>query len=163
MRNWIAGREARRPSSSDLPAEDRYADPGAPLTTLDARGHRVLRTADGGRTLSSIGAGPAEGNLGRSSTPSTSPATDLPARLAAPYFEVPVDLIDDGGKQLLQRRETVDDYYVRDLAGGKLPPVHFLYPTPQLAGIHKELIRYQRMACSSTAPAGSRRTACCRC
>ena len=41
----------------DRSIEDRYGDPGQPLTTRDARGQAVLRTADGGKTLFFVGAG----------------------------------------------------------------------------------------------------------
>jgi dipeptidyl aminopeptidase/acylaminoacyl peptidase len=151
-RTWIVqpGGPAAPAVLFDRSVEDRYADPGSPLTTLDARGRRVLRTADGGRTLYLLGEGAsAEGN--RPFLDALDIASHKTRRLfrsAAPYFEVPVDLIDDGGTQLLQRRETVDDppnYFVRDLASGKLRQLtRFPHPTPQLAGIHKELIRYPR-------------------
>jgi dipeptidyl aminopeptidase/acylaminoacyl peptidase len=134
----------------DRSVEDRYADPGSPLTTLDARGRTVLRTADGGRTLYLLGEGASsEGN--RPFLDALDVASKKTRRLfrsAAPYFEIPVDLLDDGGKQILERRETVEEppnFYVRDLAGGKLRQLtHFPHPTPQLAGLHKELIRYPR-------------------
>jgi dipeptidyl aminopeptidase/acylaminoacyl peptidase len=138
----------------DRSSEDRYADPGEPLTTRDARGRTVLRTADGGRTLFLLGAG--------ASTEGDRPfldALDLASRKTrrlfrstAPWYEIPIDLLDAKGTRLLQRRESVDqppNYYVRDLssggATGKLRQLtHFPHPTPQLAGIRKELIRYQR-------------------
>jgi dipeptidyl aminopeptidase/acylaminoacyl peptidase len=159
--SWFKTRKTRtwivRPGGKGAPAilfdrsaEDRYSDPGSPLTTLDARGRTVLRTTDGGRTLYLVGEGAsAEGN--RPFLDALDVASKKTRRLfrsTAPYFEIPVDLLDDGGKQILERRETVDDppnFYVRGLADGKLRQLtHFPHPTPQLAGIHKELIRYPR-------------------
>jgi dipeptidyl aminopeptidase/acylaminoacyl peptidase len=134
----------------DRSVEDRYANPGSPLTTFDARGRTVLRTADGGRTLFLLGEGASsEGN--RPFLDALDVASKKTRRLfrsAAPYFEIPVDVLDESGKQILERRETVEEppnFYVRDLADGKLRQLtHFPHPTPQLAGIHKELIRYPR-------------------
>ncbi|MEO6192224.1 MAG: prolyl oligopeptidase family serine peptidase [Thermoanaerobaculia bacterium] len=151
-RTWIV-----QPAGKTAPAllfdrssEDRYSDPGSSLTTLDARGREVLRTADGGRTIFMIGEG-ASGEGDRPFLDALDLSTKKTRRLfrsAAPYYEIPIDLLDAGGKQLLQRRETVDqtpNYYVRDLTSGKLRQLtRFPHPTPQLAGIHKELIRYKR-------------------
>ena len=162
-RTWIVQPGGVQPHTTapkllfDRSSEDRYGDPGEPLTTVDARGRTVLRTADGGRTLFLLGAG-----AGPEGDRPFLDALDLASRKtrrlfrsAAPYYEVPIDLLDARGTQLLQRRESVDqppNYYVRDLAGGASGAgngqprqlTHFPHPTPQLAGIHKELIRYRR-------------------
>ena len=162
-RTWIVQPGGVQPHTTapkllfDRSSEDRYGDPGEPLTTVDARGRTVLRTADGGRTLFLLGAG-----AGPEGDRPFLDALDLASRKtrrlfrsAAPYYEVPIDLLDARGTQLLQRRESVDqppNYYVRDLAGGAggagngqpRQLTHFPHPTPQLAGIHKELIRYRR-------------------
>jgi dipeptidyl aminopeptidase/acylaminoacyl peptidase len=156
-RTWIVQPGGGHPDGKTAPAllfdrssEDRYSDPGSSLTTLDARGREVLRTADGGRTIFMIGEGAsAEGDRPfLDALDLTTKKTRRLFRSEAPYYEIPIDLLDDGGKQLLERRETVDqtpNYYVRDLAGGKLRQLtRFPHPTPQLAGIHKELIRYKR-------------------
>jgi len=116
----------------------------------------VLRTADGGKTLFLAGTGAsAEGDRPfLDALDLTSRKTRRLFHSAAPWFEAPVDLLDPAGKQLLVRRETVDqppNYFVRDLtpanagAGAPLRQLtRFPHPTPQLAGIHKELIRYKR-------------------
>ncbi|HSU82189.1 MAG TPA: prolyl oligopeptidase family serine peptidase [Thermoanaerobaculia bacterium] len=134
----------------DRSSEDRYGDPGNPLSTFDSRGRLVLRTADGGKTLFLIGSGASsEGN--RPFLDALDLASHKTRRLfhsEAPYYEIPVDLLDGGGRQLLLRRETVDqppNYWARDLATAKQRQLtRFPHPTPQLAGIHKELIRYRR-------------------
>src|SRR6185295_1497061 len=65
---WFKTRKTRawivQPGGKTAPAllfdrsyEDRYSDPGSPLTTLDARGREVLRIADGGRTVFLVGEG----------------------------------------------------------------------------------------------------------
>jgi len=151
-RTWIVqpGGKGAPALLFDRSSEDRYSDPGFPLTTHDARGRTVLRTADQGRTLFLAGEGAsAEGD--RPFLDALDLSTRKTRRLfhsAPPFYEAPVDLLDDAGHQLLQRREAVDqppNYYVRDLASGKLRQLtRFPHPTPQLAGAHKELIRYKR-------------------
>ncbi len=131
-------------------SEDRYNDPGSPITVATSRGTRVLMTDASGNRIFFIGDG-------------ASPEGDRPFldefdmktlkadrlfRSAAPYYERPVTLLDPTGKQLLTRRESVTEppnYFIRDLAASTLRQVtSFPHPTPQLADVHKELIRYQR-------------------
>jgi dipeptidyl aminopeptidase/acylaminoacyl peptidase len=157
-RTWMVqpGAKAEPKLLFDRSIEDRYSDPGIPLTTRDIRGQAVLRTADGGKTLYLAGEG-ASADGDRPFLDALDLASRKTRRLfhsAAPWFEQPVDLLDPAGRQLLVRRETVDqppNYFVRDLTaatGGAGAPLRqltrFPHPTPQLAGIHKELIRYQR-------------------
>ncbi|MFL6197089.1 MAG: S9 family peptidase [Thermoanaerobaculia bacterium] len=134
----------------DRSIEDRYGDPGEPLTTRDARGRRVLRLAKDGRTIYLLG----EGASSEGDRPFVD-AFDVTAkkasrlfRSAAPFYEVPIDFLDAGGKRLLLRRESVEqppNYFARDLKGGQIRQLtRFPHPTPQLAGVQKELIRYQR-------------------
>ncbi|HEV7517870.1 MAG TPA: prolyl oligopeptidase family serine peptidase, partial [Thermoanaerobaculia bacterium] len=155
-RTWIVKPDAPAAAPEllfDRSYEDRYSDPGDPQTKRNAYGRPVLLTANGGATLFFAGTGAApEGErpfldaldlIGK--------APRQPKRLfrsAAPYFEEPVDLLDDAGKSLLVRRESPSEppnYFVRDLAAGKLRPVTaFPNPVPQLAGVHKEVIHYRR-------------------
>lgn len=133
--------------------EDRYSDPGFPDTIRNEAGRPVLLTADGGNTLFLIGQG-------------ASPEGDRPfvdrldlrsgetTRLfhsEAPYYELPVQVMKDGGdaRWLLTRRESRDEppnYFLRDLSSDAPPRrlTDFQHPTPQLANLDKELIWYQR-------------------
>ncbi|HEV2856455.1 MAG TPA: prolyl oligopeptidase family serine peptidase [Thermoanaerobaculia bacterium] len=142
--------QARPELLFDRSSEDRYADPGIPQTAPNAWGRPVLRTADSGRTIFLVGEGASpEGD--RPFLDAFDLAAKKPRRLfrsAAPYYEEPVDLLDAEGRTLLTLREAVEEppnYFVRDLKSGRLRPVtRFPHPTPQLAGLHKELIRYAR-------------------
>ncbi len=134
----------------DLSYEDRYANPGRPLTRQTEWGTNVIVTADGGSTLFLTGQGASpEGNRPflRKLTLETGDIEEL-FRSEAPYYEIPIDLIEDGGTKLLTRRETNTDppnFYVRDLGSGSLTAVtEFPHPYPQLAGIQKEAMQYQR-------------------
>ncbi len=138
----------------DFSWEDRYSDPGAPVTTRDARGREVLRI-DGEETLYLIGDGASpEGDrpfLDRLDVGSGE--TERLFRSEAPYYEKPLDLLASGtgAGALLTLRESVEEppnAFVRELAGGSYGEprriTDFPHPTPQLVGVHKELIRYPR-------------------
>jgi len=63
-------------------------------------------------------------------------------------YETVAALLSDNGKRLLTRWETRTDYpnyFVRDLAAGtKTPLTQFKDPAPQLTGIQKQLVTYDR-------------------
>lgn len=133
-------------------SEDRYNDPGEPVSTRDANGQRRLLTTADGASLFYIGQG-------------ASPEGDRPfldrydladkqrTRLfhsQAPYYEAPQVVLDDQGKRLLTLREAPTEpgnLYLRDLSASDAAPVtltRFAHPTPQLKDIKKEQIRYPR-------------------
>jgi dipeptidyl aminopeptidase/acylaminoacyl peptidase len=130
--------------------QDRYADPGSPIMEPNEFGRYVIRTANDGRGTFLIGSGASpEGDrpfIDRFDF-ETGETTRL-FRSEAPYFEQPLDVLDEEGRFVLTRRESVDvqpNYYVRDLESGELSPVtSFPHPTPQLKGIQKELVVYER-------------------
>ena len=137
----------------DRSLEDRYGDPGEPLMAKNAYGRAVLRTAAGGKRIFFIGAGASpEGDRPFFDAYDLDEPAALPShrlfRSEAPWFEQPVDLLDDGGRTLLVRRESVTEppnYFVRDLVAGTLRQVTFFpHPAPWLTGVHKEVIHYHR-------------------
>jgi len=155
-RTWIVkpGAPAETPRLLfDRSSEDRYSDPGRPMTRRTPAGRSVLLTADGGSTLFFAGDGASpEGDrpfLDRRVLPQAgeSQATRL-WRSEAPYFERPVDFIDEDRRFVLTQRESLTEpanYFVRDLETGTFRQLtHFPHPTPQLANVQKELIRYDR-------------------
>ena len=135
---------------SERSYEDRYGDPGSPDTKRNANGRSVMITADRGRTLFMIGSGASpEGDrpfIDRFDL-STKETTRL-FRSEAPYYERPIQMLDDNARYVLTIRESQEEpanYYVRDLRNNTLRQVTaFTDPTPQLAGAHKEMIRYKR-------------------
>jgi dipeptidyl aminopeptidase/acylaminoacyl peptidase len=134
----------------DFSMENRYDDPGMPLSRLSEWGTNVLRTADGGRTLFLTGQGASpEGNrpfLRRLDLETGE--TEEVFRSEAPFYEMPVAMLDAEGTRLLTRRETNDEppnFYVRDLGRGTVQAVtEFAHPYPHLAGIQTEAIQYTR-------------------
>jgi dipeptidyl aminopeptidase/acylaminoacyl peptidase len=134
----------------DYSFEDRYSNPGSPVTRITEQGTRVLLTADQGKTIFLIGEGASpEGNrpfLDRLDTASLE--TSRLFRSEAPYYEQPWRLLDAGAQALLTWRESLAEppnIYRRDLGTGALKQVtSFPHPTPQMADVSKEMIRYQR-------------------
>lgn len=134
----------------ELNSDDRYNNPGFPVTVTNEWGRSVLLTADKGRTIYLTG-------------PGASPEGDRPFmdkydlrtgkttrlwRSEAPYYETVNEFIDPARGLLLTVRQSVTEvpnYFVRDLKKGTLKQVtKFDNPYPQLAGVHKELVTYKR-------------------
>jgi dipeptidyl aminopeptidase/acylaminoacyl peptidase len=134
----------------DRSAEDRYGDPGNFQTVTNESGFSVLQFDRRGRSLFLFGTG-------------ASPEGDRPFvdqfnirdhsterlwRSESPYYEIPVHLLDDRGRALLTRRESVDEqpnYFIRDLSSGTLSQVTFFPdPQPQLREVSKQMIHYER-------------------
>ena len=152
-RTWIANPSA--PASQpevlvDRSWEDRYNDPGDPMLTETPAGTHVLLTPDDGKTLflSGDGASP-DGDrpfLDRLDLPTKE--TMRLWRSEAPYYEYAVDLLDVDRRIVLTRRESIDEppnFFIRNLQNKDVKQVtHVPHPTPQLIGVQKELIRYER-------------------
>jgi len=152
-RTWISAPGAAKPKPEllwDRSSEDRYGDPGQPMTRRTHRGTFVLHTGADGRTLLLFGEG-ASPDGDRPFIDRLALATRRADRLwrsEAPYFERPFDLLDDAGTAVLARRESVSEppqYLLRTL-GTQAPTIltSFPHPSPQLAKVDKRLIKYKR-------------------
>jgi dipeptidyl aminopeptidase/acylaminoacyl peptidase len=130
--------------------EDVYSDPGEPLTVRNGYGREVLLTADDAHTVFLVGDGASpEGDRPFLDTFDTlHKETARLFRSEAPYYERPVTLLSKEGRRVITLRESVEEvpnYYVRDLADETFRQITFFpHPTPQLSGLQKELIRYER-------------------
>ncbi len=158
---WWSNRKARlyaidpsRPGSPakvlfDYSSEDRYTDPGNPVTETDARGRRRL-ALDREHNFFLIGEGGSpEGDrpfLRRYDGKSGKTAELF--RSSAPSYEQPLAFLDDARRLVLMRSESVDappNYYARDLRRGTTRALtRFPHPYPELKGVQKELITYRR-------------------
>ena len=134
----------------DLSFEDRYNDPGFPVTTRTQQGTSVLLTDDDGQFIYLMGAGASpEGNRPflRKMDLRTGETDEL-FRSEAPYYERPVTFVDVGEMTILTRRESNTEppnYFLRNVDNGTVTAVtDFPHPYPDLADIHKEAIQYQR-------------------
>jgi dipeptidyl aminopeptidase/acylaminoacyl peptidase len=134
----------------ELNSDDRYNNPGFPVTVTNAWGRRVLLIADKGRSLYLTGQGASpEGD--RPFIDRYDIRSGKPTRLwrsEAPWYETVNELIDPAKGLLLTVRQSVTEvpnYYIRDLRRGTLRQVTtFENPYPQMAGVHKELVTYKR-------------------
>ncbi len=130
--------------------EDRYNDPGNPLMRRTDRGTYVLLTADDGNTLflSGDGASPEGDRPFLDEFDIRTHETKRLFRSEAPYYEYSIRLLDVEKRILLTRRESVSEppnYFLRDLKKDEITQVTtFPHPTPELADVQKELIRYKR-------------------
>ncbi len=134
----------------DVSYEDRYADPGSPLTRSSGHGTRVVYATDDGSGILMVGQGASpEGNRPflRRMDLSTG-RTDELFRSDAPYYEVPLSVLDGEARTILTRRESQTEppnYFVRDLGSGQVTALTaFPHPYPELADIQKEAIQYTR-------------------
>jgi len=134
----------------DFSWEDRYNDPGRPLMRRTDRGTHVLLIADKGNTLflSGDGASPEGDRPFLDEFDLQMHETKRLFRSEAPYYERIVRLLDVDKRLLLTRRESISEppnYFLRDLKKDEIKQITFFpHPTPQLADVQKELIRYVR-------------------
>lgn len=133
----------------DRSYEDRYTDPGSFATTRNEVGRSVLlMNGDGHLYLTGLGASE-EGN--RPFVDRYDPAAKTSERLwrsEAPFYEIPVTIIDQDNGTILTRRESKDappNFFFRNLKNGALTQItHFTNPYESLKNVKKELIHYQR-------------------
>ncbi|HEY6139808.1 MAG TPA: prolyl oligopeptidase family serine peptidase, partial [Thermoanaerobaculia bacterium] len=128
--------------------EDRYGDPGNAQTKRNAAGFEVLRLDGNAFYLVGEGYSP-EGNrpfIDRFDL-TAKKATRL-WRAEGAAYEVPLALLDDAGTRAITRRETPTEppnAFVRDLKSGATRVLtKIANPTPQMAAVKKEFIRYKR-------------------
>ncbi len=128
--------------------EDRYDDPGAPVQRVNAAGRQVLHAKGDALYFLGEGASP-EGNrpfLDRLDL-KTRETTRL-FRSEGARYDDPILLLDDDARELLLQREAVDtppNFLVRNLeTKAERVLTRFPHPSPQLLGISKEMIRYER-------------------
>lgn len=130
--------------------DDGYNNPGRFITLPNAFGRETLFFTDRGKTLHLTGNGSSpEGD--RPFIDRYDIATGRISRLwrsEAPYFETVSAALDLSKGLFLTTRQSateVPNYFIRNLKNGRLLQVtRFENPYPQLAGIHKELVKYKR-------------------
>jgi dipeptidyl aminopeptidase/acylaminoacyl peptidase len=130
--------------------QDRYNDPGSPLTRANRAGRQVMHFTPDGRGVFMTGAGASrEGEypfLARMDL-----ATGQSQRLwqaRTPLYESIVALLDDAGERMLTRQESRTDppnlFLVNRSGGAPVRLTNFPDPAPQLAGVTQQLVTYKR-------------------
>ncbi len=133
----------------DINIEDRYNNPGNPVTWVNKSGKRVLVQTPDEKSIYLTGEG-------------ASPEGDRPFldRLELEtlkkerifhsekdYYEMIIALIDENAEKFITRRESKSEppnYFLRRKGENPVALTFFKDPAPQLAGVKKELIRYER-------------------
>jgi dipeptidyl aminopeptidase/acylaminoacyl peptidase len=141
-------------------AQDRYGDPGTPVTRVLPNGKRAILQNGDSIYLTSTGATP-EGDrpfLDRFNLQTQK--SERLFRSDAVNYETVVALLDDNAGKFITRQESTTaapNYYLRTsgTAGGNpiVPLTKFPDATPQLRGIKKQLVTYKRadgVQCSFT-------------
>ena len=132
----------------DRSSNDRYGNPGSPVTIVDARGDRLIRVDGPWIHRTGQGAGPAGARpfLDRQNLDTF--ASERLWRCGVGCYESMATLIEvnDSGPVFISRYEspTEPPNYRLHSATGVQPLTDFPDPTPQLRGIHKQLVTYKR-------------------
>ena len=153
VRTWII--DPSKPGTaprllSERSSEDRYNNPGSMLSTVGPLGQPVLLLSPDSSAVFASGSGAsAEGD--RPFLDKIDLTTGKSQRLwrsEAPFYEEVAAVLDNEGKRVITRRESVTDvpnYFIRDLASGSLTQLtSFKDPAPQFAGVTNQLITYKR-------------------
>jgi dipeptidyl aminopeptidase/acylaminoacyl peptidase len=153
-RTWLATLEGAALAGApkkvwDRSVKDVYGHPGTPLDATTASGRRVARVRGGALLLAGRGASP-QGDLPfLDRLDLATLETKRLWRCEPGRHEEVVEALDDEGTRLLTRRETPDEppnYRLQTL--GATPTstavTAFPDPTPELRGVKKELLTYER-------------------
>ena len=132
----------------DVSAQDRYGDPGTPMLRPLTNGFRVARVHDGSLYLIGSGATPDGDRPFLDTFNLVSHRTERLYQTDEGGHESVVALLKDDASQFITRRESPTrpaNYFLRTLADGARKPItDFPDLMPQLRGIRKQLVTYQR-------------------
>jgi dipeptidyl aminopeptidase/acylaminoacyl peptidase len=146
---WIV--DATKPGAApvllfDRSAEDRYTDPGFPITRTMATGDFAIQRTGNWIYLTGTGASPQGDRPFLDRLNLVTKKTERLWRADTVHYESVVALLDDAGKSFVTRRESraePPNYFVRQ--GTNLRALTtFKDPAPQLTGIQKRLVTYTR-------------------
>jgi len=128
--------------------EDRYNDPGRPLTRTTDTGHEVLVLSEGGLLMAGDGASEEGDRPFLDRFDLESGESERLWRSESPWFERVSTVLDADTPVVLTRRENLDtppNFYWRDLAtDSKGQITDFDHPLPELKDVSRELITYER-------------------
>ena len=146
-RTWVLAGDRQPRTLWDRSTDDRYANAGSPVTR-PRPGGRVIRQTGDAIYLTGAGASPDGDRPFLDRLDLRTFGTERLFRSADDAYEVVATVLSDDGGSVLTRRETRVDppnYYVRDTGGGSRRAItSFADPAPQLTGIEKTLLTYQR-------------------
>ena len=129
-------------------SEDRYGDPGTPVTMLDDEGHRLVHQDGDWIFLRGAGASDQGDRPFLDRYNIETGESERLWRAGADSYETLIAVLDDDATRILTRHESKTqppNYFVRDLSDGQRTALtHFADPHPQLSGIEKRFVTYER-------------------
>lgn len=142
-------RDAKPRLLFDRSFEDRYSDPGNPVTRFDRGGPVLQLTSDGALLFKGQGASPEGDRPFVDSLNIQSLAKKRLWRSEAPWYEVPASVLDQDGKRLLTIRQSLEQqpqYFIRSLDSPSSLQQLTELPNPNglLGHVEKRLLQYER-------------------
>ncbi|WP_291910822.1 prolyl oligopeptidase family serine peptidase [Chitinophaga sp. CB10] len=133
----------------DRSENDRYNDPGTPVTTKNEYNRSVVYVSPAGDLLMNApGASPEGDRPFLAKFNLKSKKQDILWRSKAPYYEQVTDVIDPARLVVVTARESVTspvNYFIQDLKKKTATQLTaFPHPQPQLEGVQKQLLKYKR-------------------
>ena len=129
-------------------SEDRYGDPGTPVTMLDDDGHRLVHQDGDWIFLRGAGASDQGDRPFLDRYNIETGESERLWRAGTDSYETLVAVLDEDATRILTRHESKTqppNFYVRDLSNGeRIALTHFEDPHPQLSGIEKRFVTYER-------------------
>jgi len=132
----------------DLNSDDRYKNPGNPLTRELPNGRAAVREQGDYIFLEGTGAGPDGDHPFLDKFNIITLSAERLFQCPDHAFETTVALLNPDATKLMTRHESPSEppnYFVRTTGSGDAKAfTHFADPTPQIRGIHRELVKYKR-------------------
>lgn len=132
----------------DLSTQDRYSNPGRPISTTTGAGERILLQDKEWIYLSGSGASPKGDMPFLDKFNLKSMKKERLFQCSEGSYETFVDFVGKSRKQIITRRESKTEppnYYLVELKNKKRRALtDYKDPAPQLTGLKKQLIRYTR-------------------
>jgi dipeptidyl aminopeptidase/acylaminoacyl peptidase len=131
----------------DRSAEDRYTDPGIPITRMTPTGDFAMQRSGDWIYFTGPGASPQGDRPFLDRVSLTTRKTERLWRADTVHYEAVVALLDDAGRSFVSRRESRTEppnYFVHQARMALRALTAFKDPAPQLTGIQKRLVTYTR-------------------
>lgn len=127
--------------------QDRYHDPGTPMTRTLPNGSQAILQDGDNIFLSGVGSSPTGDHPFLDRFNMVTKQSERLFQCDDGHYETVVSLLDDHGARYLTRRESPSEppnYFVRSPGGSAAAMTKYPDPQPSIRGIHKELVKYRR-------------------
>ncbi|MGA3239206.1 MAG: prolyl oligopeptidase family serine peptidase [Bryobacteraceae bacterium] len=127
--------------------QDRYRDPGTPLTTPMPNGERAMLIDGDNILLTGLGSSPTGDHPFLDRFNVKTQQTEHLFKCDDDHYEVVEALLDSHGDKFLTRRESpteTPNYFIRTASGQSTAVTHFADPQPLMRKVQKQLVTYKR-------------------